>query len=375
MNMEFEPLQFTAEKILPHGLFILAGSPKIGKSWLALDLCRAVATGGKLWDFNAVQGDVLYFALEDRYRRIQDRLKKIKADGTNGETVNLSRLHTSLTAAGLQTGLLDEVNDFLSFYPQTNLIIIDTFEHIRNGGSNEKTLYSCDYKDMNILREITNKHKVTLLLIHHTRKMFDPDPLNTISGSTGLSGATDGLFVLEKVKRTGNAAKITIANRDTEGFCFDLRFDPDTCRWNFIGNHTEEEDTEDMLAILIDDFLQGEWSGTATELCAELKKLSDSFTLAPNTISKNLKAASGLFKNEFNIAVSFGRVSNKRGIILKRVAEDDTAASGTTTNDTAAENTTATIAADTPNLQPSNTGNHADNTSNPNGAQLEITTQ
>ena len=45
LNTQFASLRFTAEKILPHGLFILAGSPKIGKSWLALDLCRAVATG------------------------------------------------------------------------------------------------------------------------------------------------------------------------------------------------------------------------------------------------------------------------------------------------------------------------------------------
>jgi len=103
MAMEFEALQFTADKILPHGLFILAGSPKIGKSWLALDLCRAVATGGKLWDYAATAGDVLYFALEDRHRRIQDRLKKIKA-----ENVNLSRLHTSLTAAGLHNGLIED---------------------------------------------------------------------------------------------------------------------------------------------------------------------------------------------------------------------------------------------------------------------------
>jgi len=131
MAMDFEPLQFTTEKILPHGLFILAGSPKIGKSWLALDLCRAVATGGKLWDFTAQQGDVLYFALEDRHRRVQDRLKKIQA-----ENINLAHLHTNLTAAGLHNGLLDEVNDFISCYPRTNLIIIDTFEHIRNGGSN-----------------------------------------------------------------------------------------------------------------------------------------------------------------------------------------------------------------------------------------------
>ena len=65
MAMQFEPLLFTAEKIPLHGLYILAGSPKIGKSWLALDLCRAVATGSKLWEFAATAGDVLYFALED----------------------------------------------------------------------------------------------------------------------------------------------------------------------------------------------------------------------------------------------------------------------------------------------------------------------
>ena len=79
MAQEFEPLQFAVEKILPHGVYILAGSGKIGKSWLSLDLCVNVATGGKLWEFSSEQGDVLYLALEDNYPRLQDRLNKIKA--------------------------------------------------------------------------------------------------------------------------------------------------------------------------------------------------------------------------------------------------------------------------------------------------------
>ena len=65
MVQEYEPLQFAVDMILPHGVFILAGSGKIGKSWLSLDLCVNVATGGKLWDFSSEQGDVLYLALED----------------------------------------------------------------------------------------------------------------------------------------------------------------------------------------------------------------------------------------------------------------------------------------------------------------------
>jgi len=80
MAQEYEPLRFAVEKILPHGVFILAGSGKIGKSWLSLDLCVNVATGGKMWDFSSEKGDVLYLALEDNYPRLQDRLNKIKAD-------------------------------------------------------------------------------------------------------------------------------------------------------------------------------------------------------------------------------------------------------------------------------------------------------
>ena len=81
MAQEYEPLQFAVEKILPHGLFILAGNGKIGKSWLFLDLCVNVATGSKLWDFSSEQGDVLYLALEDNYPRLQDRLKRIRDTG------------------------------------------------------------------------------------------------------------------------------------------------------------------------------------------------------------------------------------------------------------------------------------------------------
>jgi len=224
MAREFEPLRFSVERILPHGLFILAGSPKIGKSWLSLDLCQAVATGGKLWEFQAEQGDVLYLALEDNYNRLQNRLKQIDA-----EKMDISRLHMATASFGLQDGLLEQIHSFVAANPSTSLITIDTLEHIRNT-EQTSNLYACDYRDMKRLREITGKHPLTLMLIHHTRKMYDPDPLNTISGSTGLVGAVDGVFVLEKAKRTNSEAKLTIANRDTEGFCFDLCFDSETCR-------------------------------------------------------------------------------------------------------------------------------------------------
>jgi len=313
MLQEFEPLQFAVDKILPHGLFIMAGSGKIGKSWLALDIGTDVATGGSLWDFCAEQGDVLYLALEDYYRRLQSRLTKIEADNAD-----ISRFHLTTASLGISTGLLEQTHNFLSEHPDTKLIIIDTLERIRDAEL-DRSMYSYDYRDMTSLREITDNHNLTLLLIHHTRKMQDPDPVNTISGSTGLVGAVDGVFILEKEKRTDNQARLTIANRDTEGFCFRLEFDPDKCKWLLVRNIAEVIDEEDaLLCLLVDTFLQDTWSGTATELCDELNKIDDNLGVNPLTVTKQLKNNMTLFKKEFNIDISFDRRRDSRVITLTR---------------------------------------------------------
>jgi RecA-family ATPase len=275
-------------------------------------MCHAISTGGKLWDFPATQGDVLYLALEDKYHRLQGRLLQMKADN-----LDISRLHLATASFGLQDGLLEQVHNFIAAYPNTNFIAIDTLERIRNGGR-DRDIYSCDYSDMNKLREITDKHSLTLLLVHHTRKMYDPDPLNTVSGSTGLIGAVDGALVLSKDKRTGSKAKLIISNRDTEGFYFDLRFDPDTFRWDFIGNSTEGGDDVDALCFSLDEFLQDEWSGTATELCNELKNRDANFNLAPSTLGKKIVASIGLLEKDYGILYDPDRSNKNRKIFLLR---------------------------------------------------------
>jgi len=208
----------------------------------------------------------------------------------------------------------------LSEYPDTKMIIVDTLERIRDT-EQDKSMYSCDYRDMTALREITNKHKLTLLLIHHTRKMYDPDPLNTLSGSTGLIGSVDGVFVLEKDKRTSNKAKLTIANRDTEGYCFKLEFDPDKCKWLFMGNDTDTPETDEPFCLLIDEFMKGRdvWHGTATELCGALKNIDPDSATNHITVTKLLNANADMLKGKYNIAVETeSRNSKKRGITLTR---------------------------------------------------------
>ena len=80
MTTVLPPTKFVVDRLLPEGLHILAGAPKIGKSWLALWLCLCVAKGEPVWDFAVTKGTVLYLCLEDSLTRIQNRLFQITED-------------------------------------------------------------------------------------------------------------------------------------------------------------------------------------------------------------------------------------------------------------------------------------------------------
>jgi len=281
MNQEYTPLKYAINDILPQGLFILAGAPKIGKSWLILDMCRSIASGNNLWGYDTTKNDVLYIALEDSHGRLRDRLRKIEA--TEPSTEQLS-LHLAVSAKGIHDGLVEQVDEFMEYHPSTGFIAIDTLEHIRKGETDRKDrgLYSTDYKDMQVLREITSKHDgITLVLIHHTRKMYDADPLFTVTGSTGLTGAVDGIWVLDKEKRAENKAVLSILNRDTKGYAFKLELDEDDCKWKFLGECEDtEKDDEERLSLAINSLLTQndingtkEWKGNATALCTALHKI------------------------------------------------------------------------------------------------------
>jgi hypothetical protein len=276
-----------------------------------------VAVGGDIWGYQANRGSVLYYALEDNWRRINDRVNQLDTENTD-----MSGFRVKLSAPGINTGLIEEIDQHMTNYPTTSLIVIDTFEHIRNRDTTKQTLYSADYSDIKALRSITNKYEITLLLVHHTRKMNDEnDPINNISGSTGLTGATDGNWVLEKVKRIENHAKLTIDNRDTEGFCFDLKFNTDTCHWEYIGNNTGVDNADEDIAMLVDDFLKEEWQGTATELCKALSALDSKSNITPTNLSKQLRRIDSFLQKEFCIKASFKKSGNVRKIILQRVSQ------------------------------------------------------
>ena len=156
-NRTYEPTHFLVDELIPEGLHILAGAPKIGKSWLALWLCLCVAQGQALWNFATTQGDALYLSLEDSFQRIQTRLFDLTEDAP-------STLHFAIMADTLKHGLEQQIEQFLMEHPTTKLVVIDTLQRVRGTGS-DSNLYANDYQDIGILKQLADRRQIAILLM------------------------------------------------------------------------------------------------------------------------------------------------------------------------------------------------------------------
>ena len=225
-NRTYEPTPFLVDELIPEGLHILAGAPKIGKSWLALWLCLCVSQGQPLWNFATTQGEALYLSLEDSFQRIQTRLFDLTEDAP-------PTLHFAIMADTLKRGLEQQIEQFLTDHPDTKLVVIDTLQRVRSAGS-DSNLYANDYQDIGLLKKLADKRHIAILLIHHLRKLHDDDPMNMISGSTGLSGAADSTFVLQKNSRLANIASLHCTGRDIPDRTLKLEFGEEDHIWKLL---------------------------------------------------------------------------------------------------------------------------------------------
>ena len=216
-TMKLPPSSFVVDGLLPKGLHIFAGPPKVGKSRLLLQLALAVASGNEFLGLDTEQGTVLSLCLEDNLSRLQKRVSALTDDPPDN-------LHLATIAGSLAGGLCDQLVNFLEEHDGTNLIIIDTLQKVRELGG-DKYNYANDYEIVAKLKAFSDKHNVCLLVVHHTRKMESEDSFDMISGTNGLLGAADGAFILQKKKRTDSSAKLSVVGRDQQDQELTLNFD------------------------------------------------------------------------------------------------------------------------------------------------------
>ena len=320
----YSPVPFLVEELLPEGLHILAGAPKIGKSWLALWLCLCVSQGQPLWNFAVTQGEVLYLSLEDSYRRIQSRLFDLTEDAP-------PTLHFAILADTLKHGLEQQIEQFLTEHSDTKLVVIDTLQRVRNSG-NDSNLYANDYQDIGLLKKLADKRHIAILLIHHLRKLHDDDPMNMISGSTGLSGAADSTFVLQKHSQLANIASLHCTGHDIPDRTLKLEFGEEDHIWKLLSDSKTCTGASKISALQLVHLFSAllsadpEYTGTPSALSAKIDP-DGSFGITPKKVARLvLESVETLREN--GILVKIYRSNGKRLISLRSAESADLPAVG-----------------------------------------------
>ena len=291
--MSFAPRTPVIEGLLHCGTYIFAGSPKIGKSFFMSQVGYHVATGIPLWDYPVRQGSVLYLALEDEYSRLQSRLNQM----FGVETVD--GLYLAVQSKTIGEGLGEQLSEFVQMHPDTRLIIVDTLQKVRENG-NESYSYSADYENITALKRFSDTHNLTILVVHHTRKMESSDSFDMISGTNGLMGAADGAVILQKKKRTTNEATMMIVGRDQPDQELKLEFNREHCIWELTKAETKVfEQPIDPLILKISEFMRSRkvWTGSASELLAEME-ITD---VQPHVLTRKLNVSVSDLFNKFGI--------------------------------------------------------------------------
>ncbi len=271
MAAEFPPPRWAVDGIIPEGLTLLCASPKFGKSWLGLGLGVAVATGGYAFGTVPVkQGDALVLALEDPPRRLQERLALLCG------AANLERLHIWTTWENVE-----ELDSWLTAHPDCRYVCVDVLKKVRGYGLKNESVYDGDYRALEPFKELADRHRVAIVVLHHVRKATSDDFLDTVNGSHGLAGTADTVIVMARSRMTNNSV-MSLTSRDFAEDEKAFTFDPLTGQWRLLDGPAIRHEVADTRRTILDTL-----DRTTQPLTpAEVAKAAD---LDPQLVRKTLQ--------------------------------------------------------------------------------------
>ena len=245
----FEPLRYVVPDLIPEGVTLLVGRPKLGKSWFILQVCTAVATGVvTLTSGTPVpSGDVLSLALEDNKRRLQRRMRKFF--GMNRECWP-ERLALFTAWRRLDEGGLEDLREWCASVDKPTLIAIDTLKRVRKPKGHNQTDYDADYEACQGLIELAKEFPgLSIMVAHHDRKMGADDIFDTVSGTLGLTGGVDTIAII--TGKEGRPDTLHVEGRDlVETVKKAIRFDTETCRFSILGEAVEVQRSANRSRVL-----------------------------------------------------------------------------------------------------------------------------
>lgn len=246
LAMDLPEPSWAVPGILSEGLTILAGKPKLGKSWLALNLALTITAGARALGRDPLPpGDVLYLSLEDRKRRIQDRARKVLA----GLAVEASpRLRIAVEWPRQPAGL-EHIEAWAKGCERPALVIVDMWTLFRPPSLGGRNAYEQDYEHVSALKKLIDELHTSALLVMHCKKAKGADVIDEVSGTLGLAGSTDGTLVLTRA-RSENEAELFVTGRDIEEKSLALEFSPQAFTWTCSGSAAERTESKLKEAVI-----------------------------------------------------------------------------------------------------------------------------
>jgi len=245
-TMDIPESNWIVRNYVPEGLTLVAGAPKIGKSWFTLGLAIATAQPKETGVFLGYlpiesSGDVLYLALEDSLRRIKSRLFTLCKDNQFPEGLEFWTSIPTLSQGGIA-----KLEHWVQSKAHPRLIIIDVLEKIRDHANAKfKNAYTEDYEDLGLLKTLADKTDISIVIVDHKRKADANDILDTISGSVGKQGAPDGLLIIRKARKESIGSLFRTGKDYDEDDEMAIKLDLDSgVGWSIVGNAEEHRLTE-----------------------------------------------------------------------------------------------------------------------------------
>ena len=258
--------------ILLEGTCILSAKPKLGKSWLALSMCLAVANGEDFLGYHTQKCSTLYLDLETSETLQQKRLRK----ALHGEPVP-ENFYLDTETNAIDHGFVEQIRAYLEEDPDIGIVVIDVFQIIRTAARGIKeTEYEHAYRDITPLNELAQEKHIAIVLVCHDRKAVDPDdPFSNILGSTGLQGAATQMIVMFR-KRKEDPIHISIKGKTIDGLP-ELDVTLDDAKWEitekFKSADKESAELDEQYresdirnAVLAVTEMTGFWEGRCSDL-------------------------------------------------------------------------------------------------------------
>ncbi|WP_405011004.1 AAA family ATPase [Kitasatospora sp. NBC_01539] len=246
MATDFPEPRWAVPGFFAEGVSLLAGPPKVGKSWLSLGLGLDVAAGRPAFGTVPVEpGPVLYLALEDTPRRLKTRMGKLLAGRPAPRDLTLVTEFPPLPQGGA-----DALDRWLTQNPSARLVVIDVFAKVRGNSAPGTAAYDADYAAIGHVKQVADRHSVATILVHHVRKMGSDDFLAEVSGTNGLAGAADATLVLKRSRGKADGV-LHITGRDVDENEHALAFQPDTGHWQLLDGPATDHTIGDTRATIL----------------------------------------------------------------------------------------------------------------------------